>query len=376
MSAMGIPGHNMLTLDNSLGALFLGILVSAILFGVTNAQAFLYFHECKKREDPFLLKSSVALLWLFDILHLVFIGRTFYWYAVSHFGNLFVLQYTTWSLTVQVVITGLSNFMIRGIFLERIWRLSNKKYIAPIMAVPAFIVLVLGFVYASEAPSHLQDTRSYLEVFALSPDPNHSLICGQQWMLYIVYACAMLTDSSIAVMNTSFLRRSRADAKPMDIPNVLVIYGINTGIISGLCSTCIFLTYAIMPRNLISVGFGFVLGKVYLNALLASLNARTSPKPDIVPAVNMTPASGSRPRRSFANGHGNYPRPPNFNISTQMPSDEPGAPIAINIETVTEQKVDQLVRDSGDSDFINSRTTKTQPVKQTRKWSMHSSKKD
>ncbi|TFK50345.1 hypothetical protein OE88DRAFT_1735919 [Heliocybe sulcata] len=333
-----------LTLDNSLGALFLGILVSAILFGVTNAQAFLYFHQCKR--DPLLLKSSIAVLWLIDILHLVFIGRTFYWYAVSHFANLTVLQYTTWSLTVQVIITGISNLIARGIFLERIWRLyTRKRYIALIIAVPAFFIFVLDLVYAAEA----QQANSLGGYKKLT------------WMMYLVYACAMLTDCTIAVMNTSLLKRSRADARPLDVPNTLVLYAVNTGVISGLCSACIFLTvslpstlaiphlyielpfqYVIMPRNLISVGFGFVLGKIYFNALLASLNARASPKPEVVPTVNMAPGSAPRPRH--------HPRPPanNFTISaSQMPGE--GEPIAINIETVTEQKVDTLVRGlSGD----------------------------
>ncbi|EPQ51331.1 hypothetical protein GLOTRDRAFT_96493 [Gloeophyllum trabeum ATCC 11539] len=52
MSGLEVPS---LSLDNSLGALFTGILGAAILFGITNAQVFLYFHQ--RQTDSLCLKT-------------------------------------------------------------------------------------------------------------------------------------------------------------------------------------------------------------------------------------------------------------------------------------------------------------------------------
>lgn len=49
------------TIDNTVGAVFLGLLGACALFGVTSVQAYLYFHNYP--DDARLHKVSVVILW-------------------------------------------------------------------------------------------------------------------------------------------------------------------------------------------------------------------------------------------------------------------------------------------------------------------------
>lgn len=55
-----------------------------------------------------------------------------------------------------------------------------------------------------------------------------------------------------------------------------MLYGINTGALTSLCEVACLIAYVTMPNNLIFIAIFFVLPKLLLNALLATLNARVS----------------------------------------------------------------------------------------------------
>ncbi|KZT02170.1 uncharacterized protein LAESUDRAFT_763112 [Laetiporus sulphureus 93-53] len=59
-------------LDATYGAVFIGAFVSAVLFGVTNLQAFIYFQRYS--SDGVWSKIAVCWLWLLDAVHLIFVS--------------------------------------------------------------------------------------------------------------------------------------------------------------------------------------------------------------------------------------------------------------------------------------------------------------
>jgi len=56
----------------------------------------------------------------------------------------------------------------------------------------------------------------------------------------------------------------------------LSMYAINTSLMTSILFAVCFITYATMPDNLVAFGFFFPISKFYLNAALATLNARSS----------------------------------------------------------------------------------------------------
>ncbi|KAH9929457.1 uncharacterized protein B0H18DRAFT_1117486 [Fomitopsis serialis] len=84
-------------LDNILGAQFIGIILSTILYGVTCLQAYLYYTQYSK-GDSLRLKLFVALVVALDTLHVALISTAYYYYTVTNFGDYVALQRVTWSI--------------------------------------------------------------------------------------------------------------------------------------------------------------------------------------------------------------------------------------------------------------------------------------
>ncbi|TBU41893.1 hypothetical protein BD309DRAFT_964320 [Dichomitus squalens] len=114
-----------MSLDSTLGAGVIGCLCATGLFGITSLQTFMYFNHCG--PDSRVLKSSVAILFSLDTLHIITVAYTIYWYAVTNFGNLFALETIPWSFNAGMIITTTSDTIVRGLFTWRIWILSRKK---------------------------------------------------------------------------------------------------------------------------------------------------------------------------------------------------------------------------------------------------------
>ncbi|KAJ3746175.1 hypothetical protein DFH05DRAFT_919301 [Lentinula detonsa] len=89
------------TLDNTMGAMFIGVLFAAVLYGAACIQAWYYYVH---QQDRWPLRSLVAVVMIADTLHQALIAHTVYTYLITNFGNTLELGNTVWSLLVSVVI--------------------------------------------------------------------------------------------------------------------------------------------------------------------------------------------------------------------------------------------------------------------------------
>ncbi|KAH9075021.1 hypothetical protein EDB83DRAFT_2312479 [Lactarius deliciosus] len=76
----------LIPVDNTLGALFIGTVLSSILYGVTWLQVYYYYNDhCSRDRWP--LKFFVAFLMLVDTTNLVFVIYEPYLVAITNFGD-------------------------------------------------------------------------------------------------------------------------------------------------------------------------------------------------------------------------------------------------------------------------------------------------
>ncbi|KAI9058626.1 hypothetical protein FKP32DRAFT_1688480 [Trametes sanguinea] len=87
------------------GALFIGVLFSAVLFGVTMLQTFIYFQQYP--SDRAWRKLAVSWLWFLDALHLALSAHFVYHYLVSNYANPAALSKIVWSFKFRIVIDAL-----------------------------------------------------------------------------------------------------------------------------------------------------------------------------------------------------------------------------------------------------------------------------
>ncbi|OCH91939.1 hypothetical protein OBBRIDRAFT_727855, partial [Obba rivulosa] len=102
------------------------------------------------------------------------------------------------------------------------------------------------------------------------------------WSLYAGFSCEIVADGIITVFQYLILRRFRTGIRSTDsVIQVLMIYTINTCLVTRqeyiiLCEILCLITYAALPSMFVYWAFYFVSEKLYINALLANLNARGS----------------------------------------------------------------------------------------------------
>jgi len=111
------------TVDNTLGALFLGNVTAAILYGVTCVQTFTYFQN-HSRDTPS-LRATVFFLWICDTVHIAIVTHSVYFYAVTNFSNPLALGDATVSVMGHVIITSISDITVRYVFGRRLWIMSR-----------------------------------------------------------------------------------------------------------------------------------------------------------------------------------------------------------------------------------------------------------
>ncbi|KAF9524831.1 hypothetical protein CPB83DRAFT_838588 [Crepidotus variabilis] len=226
----------MTKMDSNLGAPFIGMLVATMLYGVTAVQTFMFFHDYRIRnQDGWRLQSMVVFLCI-------------YFYVITNFGNFSALAGPT---CMKVT----SNWIVRSFFGVRVSVLcGHRKVLKVVLPIAINLFSCLSFC-------------SFERLREVS------------WLLYSSFATAVTADilvaaslCSLLLQNRSGLKRSRTD----DIVTFLMAFSINTDLLTSICDITFFITYAVWPDKLIYLGFYFALSKLYINSLLASLNARSS----------------------------------------------------------------------------------------------------
>ncbi|OAX31138.1 hypothetical protein K503DRAFT_788031, partial [Rhizopogon vinicolor AM-OR11-026] len=113
-------------LGNTFGALFIGVVLAAVLFGVANVQAFVYF-QTHRGTGMTLYKLVVICLLILDASHLALITHSVYYYLVTNYANIGVLTEIVWSLKLQIVINVIIVYAVHVLFVYRIWIISKGR---------------------------------------------------------------------------------------------------------------------------------------------------------------------------------------------------------------------------------------------------------
>ncbi|KAM5541061.1 hypothetical protein V8D89_005372 [Ganoderma adspersum] len=298
----------MSAMDSTYGALFIGVLVSAVLFGVTMLQAFMYFQQYP--ADRWWTKLAVCWLWFLDAFHLCLSAHFVYYYIVVNYDNPSALLWLTWSYKLRSVVDALVVVSVHTLYTLRLWTLlSIDEHVEPFgkearrwssqkvtlhqsvarwimrRVVPYFVSFVVVIGYALAIVMCLETFR--LDAFdRLSHAP---------FATYVPLICSTFTDIIITGSLCYFLARCQTASRAMNgVLRTLMFYIVNTGIISSICSVIGISMMIAYPTTFIAPAIQFLVIKLYINSYLAMLNARG----DIADAAHRVP-SGFTPNASI-----------------------------------------------------------------------------
>ncbi|KAJ6465003.1 hypothetical protein C8R45DRAFT_1107226 [Mycena sanguinolenta] len=248
--------RSLIPLDNTLGAWFIGLILSCCVFGISLLQVYLYYTKYSPRDGMF-LKSFVGVLIVVDGFNVALIAMAFYNFVVTNFGDYTALGQPPWSLI-------LSPFICLGAVILSIRRrkflsghASNSTNISPpgMGIVYTHKTIELANAAAREGIPFSADSLLKLEVASLSVEMFCDLVIAGG-MVY-----TLLQNKS------EFGRTNRAI-------DTLVTYTVKSGVLNLVFAICCLFTWVAWTGTLIYTPFFFVLGRLYGCSFLSLLNSR------------------------------------------------------------------------------------------------------
>ncbi|KAL0945464.1 hypothetical protein HGRIS_000953 [Hohenbuehelia grisea] len=255
-------------LDRTIGAAFLGNVAAGIFYGITSLQTYIYFRNAFK--DGRSMKCLIFTLWILDSLHLALTTHGMYFYLVTNFTNPLVIGIPTWCVDFTIMKRA-PGHMLKDLYLG-VYCVKFTSLALVTSLFDAFLQKEFGDLVATlyvTGSGIAFATRGFIA-------GTFAKLMRDSWLLYSALGSAVFADIFIACSLCILLRSHRTGSARTDsLVNILMLYSINTGLLTSLCATASFITYAIWPRDFVFMGIYFTLSKLYLNSLLASLNART-----------------------------------------------------------------------------------------------------
>ncbi|EKM56794.1 uncharacterized protein PHACADRAFT_194380 [Phanerochaete carnosa HHB-10118-sp] len=277
------PGLNT---SSTLGAILIGGFVAAMLYGIIVLQTLLFFqgqsHNSRYMVIGLLLISSAHMAL---VIHPVYCQ-----YRLECIGGnnldgehriLDISNLTSYCATQAVndFIRLISEALPFSWFVYRIWVLSHRNHW---ITYPMTVLCVFLFGLTLATGIKTYQTKTYFQLVQVHlqwlPETDLSLVVVADGLIAAIL-CYLLATSRMRVMN----RRTESYL------NILILYTINTGLLTSMLSMACLITFVTMPDNFIFWSLYFPMVNLYANSLLASFNLRDSLKSD--PASFAAPLS-------------------------------------------------------------------------------------
>jgi len=242
------------------GAMYIGFLFSAVLFGVGTLQVWVYFQTHWKRKW-FGYKLAVAWIWFLDAVHLALTAHLLYYYLVINYANPAGLAYMVWSAKLMILFDVSIVVSVNWLYVHRVWILSrDKSKIIPWIATVTM----------------LYDTaEGIVFIYTVYQAQTWAAYMTTKWSIILTISSLAVTDFIVAVSMVYLLGVSRTGFIKTDMTlKMFIRYSLTTGCLTSLFSIIAVIVYATMPTNMVFFGIELLLAKLYVNSFVAMLNAQ------------------------------------------------------------------------------------------------------
>ncbi|KAI0353175.1 hypothetical protein OH77DRAFT_1427562 [Trametes cingulata] len=248
-------------LDNTYGAYLLGTFVGLIFYGTSLHQFYRYL-RLYRSDTPYIKILVIAVMTL-ESTQIILLMHSCYFYLVSNFFNPAALIPGVWSINITPIFTGFITTTAQAFFARRASLLGYRYKIVVVVAV--FCLLAhLGFSIAATVV--LYQVKSIV-----------NLSRKNEWLFgtgigFATLADLLLSGSIIAGLRQS--RRASTSRRASSLPEVLKLYLVNTGLLTGVFNAVPSFIAVARPKTLIWAAFNLVAARLYANTLLSVLNSR------------------------------------------------------------------------------------------------------
>ncbi|KAJ7306900.1 hypothetical protein DFH08DRAFT_793045 [Mycena albidolilacea] len=275
---------SMQAVDNTLGALFLGVTVSCMLFGVSALQVYYYYHYYP--NDSLLHKVSVGFLCVLDTTHLCLSIASTYHYGVSGFGQHDGLDTIVWYVGSVLLPSS------QPLYAYRVWLLSgyHNGMLGYIVVCALFLLVGAGVVIGG---------------FGASTVNRWSDSGRVAWAIESSFAATTLIDIIISIAMCYYLRKGVTEESPLNSRIARIIqYTLSCGVFTSAGSVACLFAFFLMPNNLVFFALGYLLTRLYVNSFMAMMNSRDRARTNNSNSNSVFVLSNRSSSGGFVHSHG------------------------------------------------------------------------
>ncbi|KAJ7230127.1 hypothetical protein GGX14DRAFT_692045 [Mycena pura] len=295
---------------STLGALLIGGSIALMLSGTLAVQCIVFYKLYP--NDTRIRTVMVLVIWcafpssvvpshferrfrrILDLLNSAFIVSSLFIYLINYFGDRSRIDDIPWSIAFTVVVTAIQTLIVH-------WYFAHKIYMcAPCILHLRPATFLTHTIRCFSERQELVDNgahRAYpsvfrhvflafLRVLAASVSTSEMIMLKRYsaftrtypgWVFTTGLALSATVDIIITGWLCYFLQkmRRRTSSTPMArVMHTLTLYTLENGMITCITTTASLICWLTMRTNLVFLGLHFVIGKLYANSLLVSLNTR------------------------------------------------------------------------------------------------------
>ncbi|KAF7333301.1 ANK-REP-REGION domain-containing protein [Mycena sanguinolenta] len=252
-------------LDSTYGAMLIGVFTSIFFQGILSVQTYIYYENYA--DDSWRLKAFVAALWSVDFVHLVLICVATYRYLIHDWGNDAALLQESTALNLHLVFLSISTLACQGFFLYRVWRFSRNTIVTAILAAACLTSAILNIYLSVQDIEHITSPYCTAEILA-------------------AFATGAAADVLISLILCWYLHREMTMSDRVNsLIKRVIWYTLATGLATSVLAMSALIAYVVWPDTFISLALNFSLGRMYTNALLATLNSRKHLRARLAPPI-------------------------------------------------------------------------------------------
>ncbi|KAI3619341.1 hypothetical protein WG66_012808 [Moniliophthora roreri] len=181
------------------GPMFIGGVLTILLFGISVTQTYIYW-DAYKNKDRWFIKYFVLLLFIADVVHCVFIVVYLYDAVIKHFDDVSFLATSNWVFNTEPALSGMISGMVQAFFGWRVKVLTGSWILLAIIQFCSAAAFLMGI--ATAIACGIVKSFADFQKF--------------QVVVIIWLVCATLADIIITVTLVIHLKRHKTGFKNTD----------------------------------------------------------------------------------------------------------------------------------------------------------------
>ncbi|KAJ7192564.1 hypothetical protein GGX14DRAFT_479904 [Mycena pura] len=241
----------------------LGTQVNWLLLGTLTLQVY-KFHICFPKERWW-VKTLVYTLFVLEVVQTAVTSHFAYSILVISWGKPSIFTKLPWSSLAAPIFTGITSGSVQSFFAWRIWTLKDKHVWARIVSVVVVMLALMQSLAAFCTDARFAVTTQVTELERLHVGVNVWLIGSA--------VCDVVITITMLVILTEYRRKTpwkRTDT----LISKLIYNTVETGAITTVVAIADVILFILFSQTNLHQAPAFILGKLYTNVLLATLNSR------------------------------------------------------------------------------------------------------